>query len=308
MKIGIIGGGAIGLLFAFHLSKLFPVTLYVKRQSQLSLIQNNGITLINDSVNESREVSVTLWNPATTLEEDVLIIAVKQYSLLNIIPSLKEIAKNKVVLFLQNGMSHLEMMESLHQPHLLVGVVEHGVKKKNDATVEWTGIGRTKIAAMEKYTFSKEIPFITSWADELKAVFPVEWNPDYYKMMIEKLLVNAVINPLTALFNVKNGELLKNPYFRETMKELFEEISFLISPMNRKSMWEHVVNICNSTSENWSSMQRDIIEGRKTEVDAILGYILIKAAKEEKKTPITAFLYHSIKGLEKENTSCIKNI
>ena len=45
MKIGIIGGGSIGLLFAFYLSKQYPVCLYVRTKEQLDVIKSDGLCL-----------------------------------------------------------------------------------------------------------------------------------------------------------------------------------------------------------------------------------------------------------------------
>ena len=52
MRIGIIGGGAIGLLFASRLSEKHSVTLYTHTADQASIIKRDGIRLIADG--ESR--------------------------------------------------------------------------------------------------------------------------------------------------------------------------------------------------------------------------------------------------------------
>jgi 2-dehydropantoate 2-reductase len=48
-------------------------------------------------------------------------------------------------------------------------------------------------------------------------------------------------------------------------------------------------------------MQRDIEFGRRTEVDSILGYLIILAEEQGEKVPLTEFIYRSIKGLEEDN-------
>ena len=48
MKIGIFGGGALGLLFAGYLGRLFDVTLIVRRDSQVSSLLTNGVTIHRD--------------------------------------------------------------------------------------------------------------------------------------------------------------------------------------------------------------------------------------------------------------------
>jgi 2-dehydropantoate 2-reductase len=72
-----------------------------------------------------------------------------------------------------------------------------------------------------------------------------------------------------------------------------------VIPCNEEQMWELVTTICKNTAQNKSSMLRDIEEGRKTEIDAILGYVLAEAKKIEREVAITQFLYDSIKGMER---------
>ena len=47
-------------------------------------------------------------------------------------------------------------------------------------------------------------------------------------------------------------------------------------------------------------MLADVLAGRKTEADAIMGYLLKRAEESGERAPHLAFLYDSIKALEKE--------
>lgn len=295
MKIGIIGGGAIGLLYAFQLSDAFPVTIYVNRIEQLKQLKQFGISMLDE---KKRDFAVQQWKEDTTPGEDVIVVAVKQYALQSILPSLGKCTKEQTILFLQNGMSHLELLEKINQPSILLGVVEHGVKKNNDYSIDWTGKGRTKVASYHSSFGSYPTNFVNSWVERLGESFSIEISDDYQSMMTEKLMVNAVINPLTAIYHVKNGDLTKNPYFKKTMAILFEEINFLVEEEKRNKIWEHICIICERTSENWSSMERDITEGRQTEIETILGYIRKMANQRGKSVPVTEFIYQSVKGLE----------
>ncbi|KPB04426.1 2-dehydropantoate 2-reductase [Bacillus sp. CHD6a] len=306
MNIGIIGGGAVGLLYASQLSTQFAVTLYVKRQVQQQLLKEQGITVLHhENGNETRKVKVMMWENDTPLKDDLIIVATKQYGLTAILPVLKMCTRDQSILFLQNGMSHIDLLEQFSKPQILVGVVEHGVKKINDCTVMWTGKGRTKIAGYPVTNKDRHAAafFVNGWLDSIGVNFPLEVCMDYYGMMIEKLLVNAIINPLTAIFDVRNGELLLNQYYQNCMKRLYNEMDFLVQKDNREHMWNHICSICEKTAENSSSMKRDINAGRETEVDAILGYMINLAEKQGKSVPLTEFMYEAVKGLQ-HNASC----
>lgn len=300
MRIGIVGGGAIGLLYAFHLTKAFDVTLYVKRKAQLQLISDNGgITVLHQQTEETREITVKLWGDVNVPEDDVIIVAVKQYSLPELMNSLKECSKRQSVFFLQNGMAHIDLLSDLINPRIFLGVVEHGVKKENDFTISWTGKGRTKLAHYPKpLPEPSTVDFTEKWTKDISNDFPIEICPDFNEMMMQKLLVNAIINPLTAIFHVRNGELLTNIHYKKTMAMLYNELSLFVEKNKRQETWEHICTICERTATNWSSMNRDIQEGRETEVDAILGYLKKLAISRGESVPITEFIYEAVKGLQ----------
>jgi 2-dehydropantoate 2-reductase len=288
MKIGIIGGGSIGLLFAGYLAEYHDVTLYTRTERQASEINQNGVTIdIENTSNTYRVQAVS--SKVSVIGEDILFIAVKQYILKDVLSQIKDLEKVQTVCFLQNGMGHLDFMNQLENTNILVSVVEHGALKFNDTTIIHTGIGRTKLAI-----FKGDFPTFDIPVKE----FQIEFQNDWYEMITSKLIANAVINPLTALYGVKNGRLLQNEYFKNQVRTLFREIVSVI-PCNEEQMWELVTTICKNTAQNKSSMLRDIEEGRKTEIDAILGYVLAEAKKIEREVAITQFLYDSIKGMER---------
>lgn len=43
MKVGIIGGGSIGLLFAYYLNKCFDTTIYTRTDRQACMIGAKGL-------------------------------------------------------------------------------------------------------------------------------------------------------------------------------------------------------------------------------------------------------------------------
>ncbi len=117
-------------------------------------------------------------------------------------------------------------------------------------------------------------------------------------MLQNKLIVNAVINPLTAILQVNNGELIKNQYYLQVLKKLFSEISTVLTLENAEEHLQQIIDICKNTSENRSSMLKDIEANRMTEVDAILGFILGEAQRKEMKSPNIETFYYLIKGKE----------
>jgi len=291
VKVGIVGAGAVGLLIGFYLHHVCDVTIYTKRKSQANLLNEKGLKLIKGGKQETRFIKAQHIH-ATMKWPDVLFVTVKQYDLPELIASQTSIQDAETVIFLQNGMGHLHILETLKNDNIVLGVVEHGALKHDDRTIEHTGEGKINLAV---------------WRGELGGArqfidgnnnFPFFYNGDWYNMLAHKLAVNAVINPLTALLRVRNGRLISVSEYKEMMKAIFEEVKQVLELTDDKHIWDNIVQIAEKTAANKSSMLKDLEKGNKTEIDAILGYIIGKGISMHTPTPLCSFLYSAIKGME----------
>ena len=109
-----------------------------------------------------------------------------------------------------------------------------------------------------------------------------QWCEDIDLRQWQKLVINALINPLTALFDCRNGELLDNGPRLSSMSALAAELDFLLPhwlpswPGNSLSM---AMEVAQQTASNTSSMRADVQAGRPTEVDYINGHVVRMAAR-----------------------------
>lgn len=293
MKIGIIGAGSIGLLFAAHLSRSHEVTLYTRTIEQAADINNHGIVMKSAGTSSVSYVSakpLTSW----TGTEDIAIVAVKQYHLLAVFEYMEKLSQvPATILFLQNGMGHLKLLETLDSAHIFVGTVEHGALKENSYTVKVNGLGVTNVAV-----YKGDIEKLNSFIHSAPNAFPFLVRPNYFEMLLDKLVVNAVINPLTAILGVKNGALIENQFYYLLLMRLFAEISSVLRLRDHEKYLQAVISICKKTADNRSSMLKDIEANRMTEVEAILGFVLDEAKKQRIDAPLTEALYFAIKGKE----------
>lgn len=294
MEIGIIGAGSIGLLFAAYLSKNNEITLYTRTQEQAAEINSHGIVLNKEG--ERTVFHVKALPFARRKEIEMLsIITVKQYQLpavLENLTSLREAPQN--LLFLQNGMGHLKLLEALPAANIFIGTVEHGALKEDSYTVSQNGQGVTNVSVFKGGT-----EVLNSFIASAPSDFPFLVKPNYYEMLVDKLIINAVINPLTAILGVKNGALVENQFYFHVMRLLYSEIAAILNLAEQEKHLEQVIMICKKTAGNRSSMLKDLEANRMTEAEAILGFLLEKAKASEKEAPLTETLYFAIKGKEK---------
>lgn len=104
-------------------------------------------------------------------------------------------------------------------------------------------------------------------------------------------MINAVINPLTAIWRVPNGGLLASPERVQIMKELYTEAvqTYDACGINyEKHVWEAILEVCRATSGNISSMLADVLASRETEIRWINGSIVNMGQQQGLKSRCTA--------------------
>lgn len=124
------------------------------------------------------------------------------------------------------------------------------------------------------------------------ALQPVLMTPDHIKIaQLRKVVVNASINPLTAIFRCKLGQLLDNPLRFRLMRALFEEaqaiareiiseaLPYSASAWQEENVWLSVKTVAENGRANQSSMLQDVMAGRQTEIDYINGYLISQARR-----------------------------
>lgn len=288
MKIGIIGGGSIGLLLSSYLSDQHAVTIYVRREEQKSILNSQGLFLSDIST----PISVNALLLQEIQEADLFIVCVKQHQIAQVLSTLKKGEKQTPLLFLQNGMGHTSYLEEMDND-IYVGVTEHGALRKSDNEVSHTGKGTIKIA-----TYTGDDEKISFLAEQLnQPAFPVETAQDWRSLLAHKLVMNAVINPLTTLFDVCNREILNNQSILHLAEKLCYEATTALH-LDYETQLSRIKEIAYQTGENTSSMLMDIKAGRQTEIEAISGYLMTNSGDD---MPYTSFVYHGIKALEIKN-------
>ncbi|HLQ72241.1 MAG TPA: 2-dehydropantoate 2-reductase N-terminal domain-containing protein, partial [Bacillota bacterium] len=140
MKVGIIGGGAVGLLIGCHLSKKHTICIYVRSTAQRNKINTKGLFM--DGIQYKKNIQAVLISELK--QEDVYIVCVKQTHIKEILVEINDVVFTEPVLFLQNGMGHLEQVENVRYP-VYAGIVEHGVIKKAENGINHVGKGLIKV-------------------------------------------------------------------------------------------------------------------------------------------------------------------
>lgn len=290
----IAGRGAIGLLWAEQLHRQsLSVELIIRDTLSHQCQQNIRYSDINDN---HAAFNVTLTTSKQVSQIDKLIVPLKAYDVLPALQQLKsKITPSTLVILCHNGMGTIEQVQQLlgHQQPLLFATTTHGAMRNEPYQVTHTGFGETKMGWC-----SEPITPLPAALNHILA--PVTWHQNIEAILWQKLAVNGVINPLTAIHQCPNGQLLA-PKYHQKIAALSEEIGAVAQAcgiaLSANQVLHNSKTVMQATAKNYSSMNRDVCQNRMTEIDFITGYIIKKARSAGIKTPENQALYEQIKQL-----------
>lgn len=261
------------------------------------------------------QVEPTTSSPPASQPISNLVVTVKMQQTVPAVASvIPAITPNTNILLLQNGMGSYELLcrtfwpDPAVRPKFLLGITSHGVKPAGGP--EWkfqhVGLESIKLASVPSSSpVQAQGQSQESSNTELQDLF-VQAGPslsteilsysDFLLAQIEKLICNSVINPLTAIYDCFNGELLALESLDYLMFKLVSEASSVFTadlkrnhpdiPVAKIATALHpdrlnslVIDIINRTSENKSSMLQDVQALRDSEIEYINGYI-VQLAKQ----------------------------
>ncbi|MEK4385016.1 2-dehydropantoate 2-reductase [Solibacillus sp. FSL W7-1464] len=291
MRIEIIGAGAVGLLVASYFAEKDMDVYIVGKQTGETISRDMQITRTN--VNQSVTSVNVKYISALSNEANLVIVAVKYGQLHEVYASMKHVKESIPLLFLQNGLAHYEEALSLSKAHIAFSSIQFGALKLSQYHVAHRGEGVMKVAVAKgdrgKFHFLNELSL---------SELPIVFEYDAETMLMEKALLNCFINPLTAILQVKNGQLITQSHTLQLLKNLYNELMAAFPQFKETFSFEQVVALCERTAENTSSMLADRLAKRKTEIDTIAGAILKKAEQNGKELPVLQTLYYLVKAFE----------
>ncbi len=270
--IDIIGAGSLGLLFAGRLAASgTKVRLWTRTLEQARIIACEGITVLEKEgqvavhvIGDTLKVApLADWQRLNSqVPARWILIMTKQGAIGEVLEQIKSAANTESdigIVCLQNGIGHIERIRQAY-PEAVVypAVTTEGAKRMGVASVVYAGLGATEIGCPDELE-EKQVGSFEQYVLNrlLTAGFDVCLSKEIENGIYRKLLINAVINPLTAIWRIPNGELLSDPGRIHMMRKLYEE-GIQVYEANGircdSAWWDQIMKICRATAENQSSM------------------------------------------------------
>ena len=287
MKYAIIGAGGTGGCLGFFLKKAGKDVTLIARGKHLEAIRKNGLT-IQKLWDESRETLPVKACPAEEYKEipDVILVCVKGYSMDETVPTIKKIAGKETVVIpilniygtggrLQKKLPELTVTDGCI--YVSANIMEPGVILQHGKILRVVFGARKPEEETEKMReVAKDMV-----TDDLEVILSENIRRD-------AMVKFSYVSPIGAAglyCNAVAADFQREGEQREMFKALIREIVALSHAMGiefEEDLVERNLKILASLSpEATTSMQRDVIEGKRSEMDGLV-YEVVRMGREYK--------------------------
>lgn len=302
MNILILGAGALGSLFGAFLSRTdAALALLTTNKAHARAIAENGLTLETlDGKEERYALNVFDSVEAVTTTPDLVLVMVKAYDTERAVSSvLKICGPETLFLTLQNGIGNFEMIARLVAGRpVALGTTTQGSSLLGPGRIKHGGNGLTCLGEGQD-TLATRLRDIAALFEH--AGIQTALSPSIETLVWEKLIVNACINPLTAILGAQNGIVCEKPSLAALCRVVIDESLSVAKARGvsiQTDMLDKVMAIAAATRANRSSMGQDIDRNKPTEIDAINGALVDFGKACRLQTPVNFALTQLVKALQ----------
>jgi 2-dehydropantoate 2-reductase len=248
------------------------------------------------------------------------------------------LTRDTTICFVHNGLGVLDLInknifpDPTDRPHYIQSVFSHGLTRKDHFRIAHMGVGSLILSPVETTNKPSHAEIDDTWAPTTKYLMRLltltpplvgvaETPAGLLQYKLEKLVINSVINSLTALGDCTNGDLLYSFSFTRVMRLLLYEMSAVICALpelqgvpgiedrfSPERLRRLITNMARLTAANSSSMREDINCRRMTEIEYLNGYIVRRGEELGIKCALNYMIKHlvaakAVTAKDVENTS-----
>lgn len=299
MRVGVIGCGAVGSLFAAHLGQLEDVETWVfdVDETHVGAINSNGLRLTG--VGEVHSWPRATTDPGELADLDFGIVATKGMHTEAAIRATAHAFDQGAVCSVQNGIGNEEVIAE-HVERVIRGttfpaghLVGPGVCQWDTAGKTWIGPFEPKPASMEAVEKLAEV--LTRSGMETVAM------EDARGSQWTKLIFNAASNALCSLTGLPHGRAASHEDVRWVMDGVIEEGKAVAAGLGiemEKDPAELLEESIEVAMDHKPSMLQDIEARRRTEIDQLNGGITKFGEQVGVPTPLNQAAWALVRGLE----------
>jgi len=299
MRIAILGIGGVGGYFGGRLAAASAHEVaFIARGAHLAAIREHGITVRSDSGDFVAHPALATDQAAEVGVVDVLLVAIKAWQVPEALESMRPlIGPETVVVPLLNGVeAPAQLADALGAEHVLGGFCR--VQSAIDAPGRIVQGGTAAVIAFGELNGER-----SPRVERLREIFDVPGItvqiPDHIEAaMWQKLLFVAALGSVGAVTRMPAGIMRGQPETRGMLEEAMSETLAVARgrglPMADDAVARGMKQVDDLLPNATASMQRDLMDGRPSELEAQNGAIVRFGEAAGVATPINRFLYHAL--------------
>ncbi len=292
-RIAVVGAGAVGCYFGGMLALAGAPVTFIGRERQVEGLRANGLTL--ESVRFTRTVAVDASTDMRSAAfASVVLLCVKTTDTEEAARSLApHLAEGALVVCLQNGVDNVSRIRVAAGVDAVPAVVYVGAEVMEPGRVKHTARGDLVLG---------NVPDLANLF--ARAEIPVTRSENIEGDLWMKLIQNCAYNALSALGRAQYGRLVRNPWTRDLMKRVVDEVIAVGQAGGIRFPDVDLVAATWKLGEGMelttSSTAQDIARRKRTEIDSLNGYIARLGDELGVPTPVNRTLHALVKFLEED--------
>ena len=304
LTFAVFGTGAVGGYFGGRLAEAGEDVRFVARGRHLAAIREHGLRVSSvdgDFVVSPAQVSD---DPAALGPVDVVLLGVKAWQVPEAAEAMRPLVGERTfVVSLQNGIEVPDQLAAVLGPGRVLGGLCQIL-----SFIE--GPGHIRHAGVTPYVAFGELDGSSSARVEaLRRAFSrsrgvtVEVPPDIRAAMWSKFLFIAALSGVGALTRMPIGAIRSEPRSRELLRLALQEI-YEVALRNRVALPADTVEktlafVDGLPADGTASMQRDIMQGRPSELEAQVGAVIRIGERLGVAVPVHREIYAALLPLER---------
>ncbi len=295
MKWVVVGPGAVGGYFGARLAAAGEQVAFVARGRTLEALRTKGLSVESILGNVTLPKVEASDRPADLAPADVVLVTVKGWQLEGSLAAIAELAKSGAVIMpLLNGVD-AEAVLSKHVPHkqlvlglcsILSTVVEPGHIRH---------FGMVPIFKFGEPDNSRSDRVERILAVLKKANVDASIPSDIHVALWEKYMFIAGLGSVSAAAHAPVGDVRTTPQTRALLERAIREIHTLGRASGVKlsddAVERTVAFIDSLPPEGTTSMQRDLAQGKRSELDLLTGAVVRMGKEKNVPVPVHETLY-----------------
>jgi 2-dehydropantoate 2-reductase len=303
--VAVFGAGAVGCFFGGMLARAgTPVTL-IGRPGHVGAIAKEGLTLVTARGTEHIRVAAST-DAAAVRDARLVLVAVKSFDTEAAGRALASyLAEDAVLVSLQNGVDNAERLAAPTSREAYPAVVWVAASMSAPGTVTHAGrgdlvLGDARAAAPGREERRRTLEGIARLFED--AGVPCALSREIEAELWSKLAANCAFNPVSALGRARYGRIGSRPDSRRLLVELVAEVLAVAGAagirMGERDVLGATLALTHSMADATSSMAQDLARGRRTEIDALNGFVARRGEELGVPTPLNRSLAVLVKLLE----------